>query len=336
MFGKKITLGGKHISFKKLKKIAEGLGIDLVKHTKGYDKHGKTTHKTSASTILKRVKDKIKSDGWDNTREFMHTIELNKPTAKMPEYLTGMISTSAMLLPDMMSTPTQTGLDDFLQSLLNSEGKSSKKLKPEIYNKKTFQNCDDITNKHDKLQKEYDRLQEQYTRLANEFATWQDKSEECNKKINKIKDHFSGKYPQDVQETINFIRTLQPSTDSGKTKPQADVSQSAVSAKKTQVAETPSGNWYDGIFGLFSGGGGADPSGTSFVPTSVPVPPVTKPAASPFSFGKKRKSKRQVKKSPKKSHQKSPKKSTKKPKRKLHTGSRGGTYYMERGKKVYV
>ena len=47
-------------------------------------------------------------------------------------------------------------------------------------NKKTFQNCDDITNKHNKLQRDYNTL-------ARDFATWQNKFEECNKKISEIK-----------------------------------------------------------------------------------------------------------------------------------------------------
>jgi hypothetical protein len=253
----KVTLGGKHISFKKLKEIAEALGIDLVKHTKGYDEPGHTPHKASASTILKRVKDKIKSDGWNNTKEWMDAfIELNKSTAKMPEHLTGMVSTSAMLSPGMMSTPTQTVLDDDLQSLFKSmEGKSS------------VSDSDDDDG--------------------------------------------------DVSVTSSDTSTV-----SGKTVPKAAEQQSV---------------WWNPLSWV---SGDADQSGTSVVdgvpvvPTSMTVPAVTAP--SQLSFGKKRKSKRKVKKSPKKSHKKSPKKSLKKPKRKLYKGSRGGTYYMRKGKKVYV
>ena len=283
---KKLKLGGKHISLKELKQIAEGLGIDLVKHTKGYNEAGHTPRKASASTILQRVKDKIKIDGW-TYKEWMDTyIELNKPTAKMPEHLTGMVSTSAMLSPGMMSTPTQTGLDDddFLQSLLNSvEGKSSEILKPEIYNKKTFKSCDDITNKHHKLQKIYNNLHKQYIQLAREFANWQDKPEECNNKIKvitqKFKDYLNANYSGDVTKTSNFIKSL---------------TNTYVSPPKTSTD---------------TGGSSSD------------ISPVV-------SFGKKRKNKRKVKKSPKKS--------PKKTKRKLYKGSRGGTYYMRKGKKVYI
>ena len=234
----KITLGGKHISFKKLKEIAEGLGIDLVKHTKGYNEPGQTPHKASASTILKRVKDKIKSDGWTDSREWMNTfIELNKSTSKMPEHLTGMMSTA---------TQNRVDDDDFLQSLLNSEGKSSIEVESD----------DDAVS----------------------------------------------------------VTSSETSTDSAETKPQA----------------AGTGNFLDYLGGLFSGSGSSPDTsvvpGVPVVPPTMSVPPVGPPKG--VSFGKKRKSKRKVKKSPKKS--------LKKPKRKLYKGSRGGTYYMRKGKKVYV
>ncbi len=111
-------------------------------------------------------------------------------------------------------------------------------------------------------------------------------------------------------DDVSSVASSEASIDSGKT---------------VEKAADPQPSLMDSIAGFFTGG--AKPASGATVVDGVPVGPPPPYSSTKSLFGKK--SKRKVKKSPKRKVKKSPK-------RKLYKGSRGGTYYMRKGKKVYV